>query len=190
MHTELPELKNTAEKHAEAVARLAELTATHEHTKVASSAAQRALASAQQRVTTERERLTSAQRELTNALAANLPLEKLQQKVSGHRSNIESLETLLAEAQQAAIEADKEIGKSSGPIGSAQADVYSTRFMYLTVELAKIVTPAIPLCRELESLSHILGVGLSESGYVLDLSRPNIGRYTIDDDGSIRFFLR
>jgi hypothetical protein len=190
MQTLPPEIRNVDEKYAAALARAEQVNVDLELKREVSRAAQRAAAAAQQRLTTEREKLVVAQRNLTDAMRAGLPPKDLQQEVAGHLANISSLEQLLVEANQAAVDADKELYKASAPITSAEAAVRQARFEQLTVQLAAAIVPAIPLARELDRLSHGLGIGLSESGYVFDFSRPQISRYLVEDDGSLRFYLR
>jgi chromosome segregation ATPase len=189
MQTNPPEIQNAEANYAAALARAEQADAELEQAKEVSRAAQRRATDSQQRLTSERLALTAAQRALTDALATGKPLKELQDQVGGHRANIESLESLLTAAQEEAIALDKEIYKASAPIGNADQAVRETRFMLLTAQLAKAIVPAIPIARELERLSHGLGIGLSESGYVFDLSRPKIGRYIVADDGSLSFYL-
>jgi hypothetical protein len=190
MQTNLPELQDTDLKYATALARLDQVGADLEHKRELSREAQRRATHAQQRVTAEREALTAAQRALTYALRDGKPLKALQEQVGGHQANLGGLETLLVEANNEAVERDRDIYKASAPINSAEADCRHARFMQLTVQLAKAIAPAIPISRELEKLSHGLGIGLSDSGYVFDHSRPQIGRFLVADDGSLSFWLR
>jgi hypothetical protein len=191
MQTKLPdELTDTAAKHAAAVERLTKINVDLEQKKGAASLAHQRAFAAQLRLKAEKDKLADAQRELTTALAHGLPVKNLQMEVSGCLANISSLEVLSADAQREATDADKEIYKASAPMGAAQDEVNYRRFLQLTVELAAIITPAIPISRELRTLSHITGSSLEASGYVLNLQRPQIGRYTVSDDGSLSFFLR
>jgi chromosome segregation ATPase len=190
MQTNPPEIQNAEANYAAALARADQADAELEQAKEVSRAAQRRATEAQQRLTSERAALTAAQRALTTALAEGKPVKDLQQQVSGHQANISSLEVLLTEANNEAVERDRDLYKASAPISTAEQAVRETRFILLTAQLAKAIVPAIPLARELDRLSHGLGIGLNESGYVFDLSRPNIGRYTVSDDGSLSFFLR
>jgi chromosome segregation ATPase len=185
MQTNPPEIQNAEANYEAALARAEQANAELEQAKEVSRAAQRRATDAQQRLTSQLAALAAAQRELTTALAEEKPLQELQQKVSGYRANIESLETLLAAAKEEAAALDKEIAKAFAPITNADQAVRETRFILLTAQLAKAIVPAIPLARELDKLSHGLGVGLSESGYVFDFSRPKIGRYLVADDGTL-----
>src|SRR5258708_12159279 len=88
MQANLPELQNTDEKYAAALARCDQVNADLEQSREISRAAQRAAAAAQQRATAEREALTAPQPSLTAALADGKPLKDLQQTVSVHLPNI------------------------------------------------------------------------------------------------------
>lgn len=189
MQTNPPEILNAEANYADALARAEQANAELEQAKEVSRAAQRHATDVQRRVTSEREALTAAQRDLTDALRAGKPLQELQAAVGGHRANIESLETLLHEAMQEAIACDKAIYKASAPISTADAAVRETRFILLTAQLAKAIVAAIPIARELDRLSHSVGIGLDGSGYVFDLSRPRIGRYIVADNGDLSFQL-
>jgi chromosome segregation ATPase len=189
MQTDLSELKNADANYAAALARAEQVSAELAQAQEVSRKAQTRATVAQTRVTSERTSLTSAQRALTDALATGKPLKELQDQVSGHRANIESLETLLAEAREEAIALDQAIAKAQMPIGSADQAVREARFALLVVQLAKAIVPAIPLARELDRLSHSLSRGMSESGYLFDLSRPKLWHYTVADDGSLSFHM-
>ncbi len=189
MQTDLPEIQNADANYAAALARHEQANAELEHAREVSRKAQTRAAVAQQRVTSERAALAAAQRALTDALAEGKPLKELQDQVGGRRANIESLDTLLAEAKEEAIELDKAISKAWLPVTSSEQAVREARFALLVAQLAKAIVPAIPIARELDKLAHSLGIGLSESGYVFDLSRPKIWHYVVADNGSLSFHL-
>jgi chromosome segregation ATPase len=189
MQVNPPEIQNAEANYEAALARSKQADIELEAKRDMSREAQRRATAAQQRLTAERAALRAAQHALTAALAEGKPVKDLQQEVSGLQANISSLEVLLTEANNEAVERDKDLYKASAPIASAEQAVRETRFMLLTAQLAKAIVPVIPIARELDRLSHGLGIGLSESGYCFDLSRPKIGRYLVADDGSLSFYL-
>jgi predicted nucleic acid-binding Zn-ribbon protein len=189
MQNALPELQDTDAKHERALAKLAAAEANLETVRENAREHARRVDIARQRLQTNREELATAQRQLTEALGSNMPTAKFQQTVAGCRANVDSLEALLVDATRAATEADKLVGQAQFPIGQAQQEITQTRFYQLIAQLAKVLPPAIKICRELIPLGHQLGTSLEQSGYVLDLQRPNIGRYRVNDDGSLYYHL-
>jgi chromosome segregation ATPase len=192
MNTSLPELLETDAKHEAALKKLAAAESNLEHVRGAAQEAARRVDLARQRLQSNRDALTEAQRRLTEALGSNMPTEKFQQAVAGCRANVDSLEALLTEATQAAAAADRAVGQAGKPIGDAQLEVVDTRYYQLVVKLAKALPDVIKITRELVTISqhHKIQRSLEGSGYVLDLSRPNIGHYTVADNGDLSFLLR
>jgi hypothetical protein len=173
----LPELIDTDQKHDATLKKLAAAESNLDHVRGAAQEAARRVDLARTRLQSEREKLTTAQRKLTDTLGANMPTEKFQQAVSGHRAIIDSLEVLLGEATQAAAAADKAVGQATIPIAQAQGEIANARFYHLIAELAKVLPPVIKITRELLPLGHQLGQSLEQSG----LTAPGRQRGMLED---------
>jgi len=186
MKTALPELIDTDLKCEAARAKLADAQEQRDQLRNLASEAARKVTDAKLRLQRERNALLSVQQQLTEALRTDAPAERLQQKVAGCRANIDSLQMLLEDTEKAAVKANQDILQADTPTSQAQTELDIAEVNHLKVRYIEAILSAIPIARELLPRARAVGQSLEQSGLMINIERPNLGIYTIDDDGTVR----